>query len=78
MSEEILMDNISELPEPQRLSVLTCFNAAKLKNNKIRRYDISWIYECILFRLKSSNAYNFIRERNILPLPHQDTLNKYI
>lgn len=44
----------------------------------MRRYDLSWIYECILFRLKSSDTYNFIRERNILPLTHQDTLNKYI
>ncbi|XP_044731837.1 uncharacterized protein LOC123294764 [Chrysoperla carnea] len=77
-SEEIIRKKITELPESQQITVLTCFNEAKLKNNKMRRYDLSLVYECILFRLKSSNAYNFIRERNILPFPHQDTLNKYI
>ncbi|XP_034946426.1 uncharacterized protein [Chelonus insularis] len=77
-SEKILKEQLTQLPESQQLAVWSCFEAAKHKKVKGRRYDLEWIYECLSIRMKGRNIYNFIRERNILPLPHIETLNRYI
>lgn len=78
IERETLEKSISTLPETQKQAVRTCFEAAKLKNSKGRRYPIDWIYECLLMRIKNSGLYDHIRDRKILPLPCRETLNRYI
>ncbi|XP_074113767.1 uncharacterized protein LOC141536884 isoform X3 [Cotesia typhae] len=77
-SEALVQKAINELPTEFQNAVNSCFEAAKKRNAKGRRYTLEWIYECILIRLKSRNTYQFLRQRNILPLPSIDTLNKFI
>ncbi|XP_074112432.1 uncharacterized protein LOC141536087 [Cotesia typhae] len=69
---------IMKLPKTFQSVVNSCFDAAKKKNCKGRRYTLEWIYECILIRIKSRRTYQFLRTRDILPLPCIETLNKFI
>lgn len=78
VKEKILEDEISNLPEVQKESVRACFQAAKAKNKKQRRYTIEWVYECLTVRIKGPAVYEKLRTRQILPLPCKYTLNKYI
>lgn len=78
MKEEIFETNISSLPKEQQQAVRSCFAAAKLKNNKGRRYEMSWIYECILMRIKSKRLYEHILNRKILAVPTLQTLDTYL
>lgn len=55
-----------------------CFENANKKGPTGKRYEVEWIYECLLIRMKSTSTYNMIRARNIIPLPTIDTLSKYI
>ena len=66
------------LPSEQRNAVKACFSAAKLKSPRGRRYDLHWIYECLLMRIKSKNLYEHILNRKILIVPTVKTLDKYI
>ncbi|XP_074100441.1 uncharacterized protein LOC141528336 isoform X1 [Cotesia typhae] len=75
---EVIEKAIADLPEVQQKAVRACFDCAKLKNSKLRRYDVEWVYECLLMRIKNSALYDRLRERQILPLPCKDTLNSYI
>ncbi|CAG5093279.1 Protein of unknown function [Cotesia congregata] len=75
---KVIEKAIADLPEVQQKAVRACFDCAKLKNFKLRRYDVEWVYECLLIRIKSSALYDRLRERQILPLPCKDTLNSYI
>jgi len=42
------------------------------------RYKNKWIYERILFRIKSAKTYHHLRSHNILTLPSNKTLNRYM
>lgn len=42
------------------------------------RYDIKWINQCLLIRIKGPSLYDSLRENGILPLPSRQTLHKYI
>lgn len=75
---EVIEQAIIDLPEIQQKAVRACFDAAKVKNSKQRRYDVEWIYECLLMRIKSSAVYDRLMKRQILPLPCKDILNSYI
>ncbi|XP_046407963.1 uncharacterized protein LOC124172564 [Ischnura elegans] len=77
-SESQLLANISNLPERQQEGVRACFAAPQLKNPKNRRYTLSWVYECLLIRIKSRKAYEHLRKNNILCLPGANTLSRYI
>ncbi|KAH0539959.1 hypothetical protein KQX54_010365, partial [Cotesia glomerata] len=77
-SNAIVQEAILKLPTEFQNAVNSCFEAAKKKNAKGRRFTLEWIYECILIRLESKNTYQFLRHRNILPLPSINTLNKFI
>lgn len=46
------------------------------KNKKDIRYEIEWLLECLLIRVKSPATYEHIRICNILPLPSRNTLQK--
>lgn len=75
--ERVINSEISKLPPTQQEAVRTCFSAAK-RPQKGRRYTQQWVYECLLMRIKSKKLYQDLRRRQILPLPHIDTLNKYV
>ncbi|XP_046407832.1 uncharacterized protein LOC124172439 [Ischnura elegans] len=77
-SESQLLANISNLPERQQEGVRACFAAPQPKNPKNRRYTLSWVYECLLLRIKSRKAYEHLRKSNILCLPGANTLSRYI
>lgn len=58
----------------------TCFAAAK-RNGKEKngmRYDIKWIYQCLLMRIKAPTMYENLRRNKMLSLPTKETLHKYI
>ncbi|XP_074093766.1 uncharacterized protein LOC141524021 [Cotesia typhae] len=50
-------------------AVRACFQAAKVKNKKQRRYTIEWVYECLMVLIKGPAVYEKLRTRQILPLP---------
>jgi hypothetical protein len=50
----------------------------KDKYNKDMRYDIEWLLECLLIRVKSPATYEHLRVNKILPLSSKDTLRKMI
>lgn len=70
---------IEQLPQVQQMLVMQCLNVAKTGGNKRnRRYTPDWVYECLLMRIKSPALYEHLRRKDILPLPTQNTLLKYI
>lgn len=42
------------------------------------RYDIKWIYQCLLLRIKGLGLYDSLKNSETLPLPSRQTLQKYI
>lgn len=45
------------------------------------RYNVDWLFQCLLLRIKSPKAYEHLRDRNILPLrqwPCQSTIQRLI
>lgn len=50
----------------------------KDKYNKDMRFEMEWLLECLLIRVKSPATYEHLRVNNILPLPSKDTLRKMI
>ncbi|XP_015176595.1 PREDICTED: uncharacterized protein LOC107066462 isoform X2 [Polistes dominula] len=75
---EILSEKIADLPALQQQTVRNCLIAAKAKGAKQRRYSVEWVNECLLMNAKSSSLYEYIRKKNILPLPCKDTLMRYV
>ncbi|CAD6236683.1 GSCOCG00008235001-RA-CDS [Cotesia congregata] len=69
---------LSLLPKQQQITVRMCFENVNKKGPTGKRYEVEWIYECLLIRMKSTCTYNMIRARNIIPWPTIDTLSKYI
>lgn len=72
------IDNfLSSLPPGQRASVeVMMLNANRHPNG--RRYPKSWIYECILLKIRGAQSYRFLQEHDLLLLPHKDTMNGYL
>ncbi|XP_023231060.1 uncharacterized protein LOC111631096 [Centruroides sculpturatus] len=42
------------------------------------RYDINWLLDCLLLKIRSPSLYEFLRNNDYLPLPCQSTLHQYI
>ena len=40
------------------------------------RYDLKWIYECILLRIKSKKASKHLYKKKLLPLP--SSIRRYL
>ncbi|KAE8739663.1 hypothetical protein FOCC_FOCC014840, partial [Frankliniella occidentalis] len=78
MSETALQDAINALPKAQQEAVRACFSASKKKGPSGRRYTSEWIYECLLMRIKDKKLYNHLRKHEVLPLPCETTINKYL
>lgn len=78
MKDNLLEEAISSLPVQQQHAIKHCVSAAKLKDKRGMRYSPSWVYECLLLRIKSKKAYEHLRQHSILPLPSHQTLLSYI
>lgn len=75
--EDTLERQIATLPQKQKECVRHCLQAAR-KSSKGMRYSKEWILECILMKLKSPRLYKHIRRQQILALPSQSTLKRYL
>lgn len=76
--DDIFEKKIDSLPGEQQQAIRSCFAAAKLKSPRGRRYDMRWVYECILMRIKSKRLYQHILDRKILAVPTIQTLDSYM
>lgn len=62
----------------QQKIILQCHQAAQAKGPTGPRYQLDWIYECILMRIKDPCLYRHIRMKKILPLPCRTTVGRYM
>lgn len=62
--------------ESQKSLIMECFAAAKVKRNC--RYSENWLMLCLLFNIRSTTAYKYLRTTALLPLPHPKTVKKYL
>ncbi|KAK3919881.1 LOW QUALITY PROTEIN: DNA transposase [Frankliniella fusca] len=69
---------IDGLDVTSKLVVLNIIRAAKAKGPSGRRYDLEWVFHCLLMRIKSPKLYDHIRKRKILPLPDRTSINRYM
>lgn len=72
------MNQISLLPKAQQENVRACLNAARRKSGCGNRYTTDWIYHCMLLKIRSNAAYEYLRNNNILALPAQNTIRRYL
>ncbi|XP_023217343.1 uncharacterized protein LOC111619757, partial [Centruroides sculpturatus] len=70
--------NKTNLPYRQKLLISNAVHLSHCKNKCRMRYDIEWILECVLLRIRSPENYEFMRKNNYMPLPDCSTLRKYI
>ncbi|KAH6922292.1 hypothetical protein HPB50_012187 [Hyalomma asiaticum] len=77
LSEEVINERVSKLPQKQQECVKQCLAAAQVKEKGIR-YTKMWILECIMMKMKSSRLYDHIRDNKILALPSKTTLKRYM
>lgn len=64
------LNNMSGIIESQKTLIKECFSASKNKNTKSRRYSENWLMLCLLFNIRSPGAYKYLRDSQLLPLPH--------
>ncbi|KAE9522438.1 hypothetical protein AGLY_017163 [Aphis glycines] len=62
----------------QKIIIQEIINSSKVANSKNRRYSEDWILLCILLKIRSSSTYGFLKNQDILPLPCQSTIYKYL
>ena len=74
--EEIINEAIATSAEKEQLAVRACFKASKITSWRGIRYSKQCLYECILLRIKSKEAYTHFRKHKILVLPEKTTLDK--
>ena len=58
------------------VNTIVAKSRCKAKHNKDMQYEVEWLLECLLIRIKSPAVYEHLRVNNILPLPCKDTLRK--
>lgn len=76
--DSAIANAIKDLPDAHQMLVKQCLSAAKKGGKRNRRYTPDWVYECLFMRIKSPALYEHLRKKDILPLPTQTTLLKYI
>lgn len=67
-----------KLNDSQSIMMKEIAAASKYSNSKHRRYTENWLLLCLLFHIRASGAYKFLRDQNLLPLPCTTTIRKYI
>jgi len=55
-----------------------CISAATRSNTHGRRYSEEWLLLCLLYKIRNSSGYNFLRNNNILPFPSPTTIYRYL
>ncbi|KAE8737704.1 hypothetical protein FOCC_FOCC016829, partial [Frankliniella occidentalis] len=78
ISEQYLDILLSTVPLEQQELVKNIFMAAKCKSTKGRRYSRGFIYECLIMRMRGHALNRKLRRDNKVPLPSENTLNKYM
>ncbi|CAG7818886.1 unnamed protein product, partial [Allacma fusca] len=68
----------TDVPENLKLAMSTAFKIAKAKSSKGNRYESDWLLQCLLLRIQSPKAYNYLRGIEMLPLPHPSSIRKLI
>lgn len=69
---------LSMVEDKHKEVVKACIMSAKVKNKKNRRYTQDWMYNCILWRIKSGALYRKMLRDDTLPLPSLRTIQRYI
>jgi len=64
--------------ESQKTLILECFAASKVKNCKSRRYTENWLMLCLLLNIRCPSAYKYLRNSELLPLPHPKTIRRHL
>jgi len=72
-----LKDKLIGMNESQKM-IMECFAASRVENSKSRRYSENWLMLCLLFNIRSSSAYKYLRASALLPLPHPKTVRKHL
>ncbi|KAF0747353.1 Uncharacterized protein FWK35_00011911, partial [Aphis craccivora] len=72
------LNNMSGINESQKTLIKECFATSKIKNTKIRRYSENWLMLCLLFNIRSPGAYKYLRDSQLLPLPHPKTVRQLL
>lgn len=67
-----------QLNDSQAIMLREVIAVSKYTNPKNRRYSQDWLLLCLLFHIRSSGAYKFLRDQQLLPLPCTTTIRKYI
>ncbi|XP_045036895.1 uncharacterized protein LOC123477577 [Daphnia magna] len=78
IKKDKLQSILDELDDKGKLVVKTIVTKARCRDKHCRdmRYDVEWLLECLLIRVKSPATYEHLRINNIIPLPCKDTLRK--
>lgn len=73
-----LKNEIAHLPDAQQENIMACLNAAKHYRGEGNRYTTQWVYHCLLLKIRSNKAYEYLRRNKIMALPSYNTLYRYI
>ncbi|XP_067121275.1 uncharacterized protein [Centruroides vittatus] len=76
--KQLSADKLDSLPPRQKLVIEHMLKACHIKSKKGMRYDINWLLDCLLLKIRSPSVYEFLRNNDYLPLPCQSTLHQYI
>jgi len=72
------LTKIERMNESQKTLIRECFAASKIKNSRNRRYSENWLLLCLLFSIRSPGAYKYLRESQLLPLPHMKSVRQLL
>lgn len=64
--------------ESQKTLITECFASSKVRNAKNRRYMENWMMLCLLFNIRSPSTYKYLRNSELLPLPHPKTIRSHL
>ena len=62
----------------QRMVIDEILRTSKVEKSTSRRYSPEWLLNCLILYIKSPKTYNFLRNKDILPLPCKSTIKKYL
>lgn len=72
------LNQCENINESQKILILECFAASKVKNVKSCRYSEHWLMLYLLFNIRSPSAYKYLRSSALLPLPHPKTVRRHL
>jgi len=80
VEQETLLSKLEDLKLEDNLkeNILNCVRVAKASKANGIRYSRRWLYECILFKIKSRGLYEHCCRHHLLPLPSPWTIDRYL